>query len=153
MLASLLAQAAEIPDFVRPTIDWHALAPEIILAITVVLTLLVDVVTKKKYVAAIIGVLGMFAAAIPLLTLAFCDSLDFCPIRGIQHWDHDFLQRLPYFDFFSLAQRKDERRNGLGLSHLMLQFLVDAGFIGIREIGQVYALVSFQPGPPHKIPV
>ena len=61
-----------------PTIDWHALAPEIILAITVVLTLLVDVVTKKKYVAAIIGVLGMFAAAIPLLTLAFCDSLDFC---------------------------------------------------------------------------
>lgn len=60
------------------TLDYHALAPELILAITVMLTLVVDIVTRKKYLAAIVGVLGLFAAAVPLLTLTFCDSLDFC---------------------------------------------------------------------------
>ncbi len=60
------------------TIDWHALAPEIILAVTVVVTLLVDSFSRQKYLVAIIGVLGMFAAMIPVLTLSFCGSLDFC---------------------------------------------------------------------------
>jgi len=66
------------------TIDWHALAPEIILAITVVVTLLVDSFTRQKYLVAIIGVLGMFAAMVPILTLAFCGSLDFCTDTGVR---------------------------------------------------------------------
>ena len=34
--------------------------------------------------ATIIGVLGLFAAAIPILTLTFCDSLDFCSDTGVR---------------------------------------------------------------------
>ena len=60
------------------TLDYHALAPELILAVTVVVTLSVDVFSRRKEFVAIIGIIGMFAAAIPILTLTFCDSLDFC---------------------------------------------------------------------------
>ena len=60
------------------TLDFHALAPELILAITVMATLAVDVFTRRKEYVAIVGILGLFAAAIPVLTLTFCDSLDFC---------------------------------------------------------------------------
>ena len=66
------------------TIDWHALAPELILAVTVVVTLLVDTLTNRKYLVAIIGVLGMFAAMVPILTLAFCGSLDLCTDTGVR---------------------------------------------------------------------
>ena len=65
------------------SIDYHALLPEIILAVTVLVTLGVDLVTKKKAYAAIAAVVGLFAASIPLLTLAFCDSLDFCTSNGL----------------------------------------------------------------------
>ncbi|MFC2153367.1 NADH-quinone oxidoreductase subunit N, partial [Actinomycetota bacterium] len=64
------------------TIDWHALAPEVILAVTVVVTLLVDSFTRRKYLVAIIAVLGLFAAMVPVLSLAFCGSLDFCTDTG-----------------------------------------------------------------------
>jgi NADH-quinone oxidoreductase subunit N len=64
------------------TIDWHALAPEVILAVTVVVTLLVDSFTRRKYLVAIIAVLGLFAAMVPILSLAFCGSLDFCTDTG-----------------------------------------------------------------------
>ena len=60
------------------SIDYHALLPEIILAVTVLVTLGIDLVTKKKAYAAIAAIIGMFAATIPMLTLAFCDSLEFC---------------------------------------------------------------------------
>ncbi len=60
------------------SIDYHALLPEIILAVTVLVTLGIDLVTKKKAYAAIAAIVGLFAATIPVLTLAFCDSLEFC---------------------------------------------------------------------------
>lgn len=65
-----------------PVLDYHALLPETILAITVVLTLVVDLTTKKKYLVAVTAMVGMFAAIIPVLTLAFCGSLDFCTSTG-----------------------------------------------------------------------
>jgi NADH-quinone oxidoreductase subunit N len=64
------------------SIDYHALLPEIILAVTVLVTLGIDLVTKKKAYAAIAAVVGLFAATIPVLTLAFCDSLEFCTATG-----------------------------------------------------------------------
>ena len=39
MLATFLAQAG---DWVSPTIDWHAIAPELVLAIGINLILLLD---------------------------------------------------------------------------------------------------------------
>ena len=65
-----------------PDIDYHALLPEIILATTVLVTLVVDITTRKKYLVAVTAMVGMFAAFIPVLTLAFCGSLDFCTVTG-----------------------------------------------------------------------
>lgn len=63
-------------------IDYHALLPEIILAVTVVATLAVDLFTSRKSVAAIVAMIGLFAALVPVLTLAFCESLEFCASTG-----------------------------------------------------------------------
>ncbi len=62
--------------------DYHALLPELILAGTVLAVLVVDLVTKNKYLAAIVGMVGLFAALVPLITLALCDDLSFCTEAG-----------------------------------------------------------------------
>ncbi len=59
-------------------IDFHALLPEMILAVTVLLTLVVDLTTKKKYLVALTAMVGLFASFVPVVTLAFCDVLEFC---------------------------------------------------------------------------
>ncbi len=64
------------------SLDYHALAPELILAVTVIATLVVDIVTRRKYLVAILAILGLFAAFVPVLTLGFCGSLDFCSDAG-----------------------------------------------------------------------
>jgi NADH-quinone oxidoreductase subunit N len=69
MLASLLAQAG---DWVSPTIDWHAVAPEIVLVIGINLILLLDLQlaeTKKWMIATITGFV-LLAAFVPVVTLA-----------------------------------------------------------------------------------
>ncbi|HRW38413.1 MAG: NADH-quinone oxidoreductase subunit N [Acidimicrobiales bacterium] len=73
MIATVLAA---FPDFVRPEIDWHAIAPELILVATIVLALLVDVFTSEhsKWTASSIAGLGLLAATVPLLTLATRDD-------------------------------------------------------------------------------
>ncbi|MEN8041565.1 MAG: NADH-quinone oxidoreductase subunit N, partial [Actinomycetota bacterium] len=65
-------------------IDYHAILPEIILAATVLMALVVDLVTKKKYLVAVTSMVGLFAALIPVLTLAFCGSLEFCASSGAE---------------------------------------------------------------------
>ena len=58
--------------FERPAIDWHAIAPEIILLSVGGLITLLDIVFLERirpYTAALSG-LGLLATAIPLLTLA-----------------------------------------------------------------------------------
>jgi len=64
------------------SLDYHALLPELILAITVLVTLVVDITTRKKYLVAIIAIIGLFLAFVPVLTLAFCGSLDMCTDTG-----------------------------------------------------------------------
>jgi NADH-quinone oxidoreductase subunit N len=50
-------------------LDYHAIAPEIILAITIIGVLVVDLLPVPKYYTGAVGLLGLFASAIPLLTL------------------------------------------------------------------------------------
>ena len=60
-----------IVAFERPAIDWHAVAPEIVLLSVGVLITLLDILFLEKarpYMAALSG-LGILATAIPLLTL------------------------------------------------------------------------------------
>ncbi len=64
------------------SIDYHALLPAIILAVTVIATIGVDLITRRKSWTAITAMVGMFAALVPVLTLAFCDSLEFCTSSG-----------------------------------------------------------------------
>ncbi|MGH9167307.1 MAG: NADH-quinone oxidoreductase subunit N, partial [Acidimicrobiia bacterium] len=54
-----------------PVFDYHALAPELILAATVLGALGLDLVLpeERKFLVASIGVLGLTLAAVPLLTL------------------------------------------------------------------------------------
>ena len=69
MISTLLAQAS---DFTAPTIDWHALAPEIIIVIGINLVLGIDLMIEesKKWAIATVAGLVMLAALIPVVTLA-----------------------------------------------------------------------------------
>ncbi len=69
MIASFLAQAAE---WTAPTLDWHALAPELILVIGINLILAIDLFldeSKKWAIATLTGFLFL-GALIPVVTLA-----------------------------------------------------------------------------------
>ena len=64
-------------EFVSPTIDWHALAPELVLVGTLVVVLLADLFLpegRKGLLPSLAG-LGLLGATIPVLTLAV-DSAD-----------------------------------------------------------------------------
>jgi NADH-quinone oxidoreductase subunit N len=68
VLTSLLAQA----EFVRPEIDWHALAPEVVLVGVICAVLVVDLFLpeERKAVLPSLAGLGLLGATIPVLTLA-----------------------------------------------------------------------------------
>jgi NADH:ubiquinone oxidoreductase subunit 2 (subunit N) len=69
MLATFLAQAG---DWVSPTIDWHAIAPELVLAIGINIILALDLQlaeTKKWMISTITGFV-LLAAFVPVVTLA-----------------------------------------------------------------------------------
>jgi NADH-quinone oxidoreductase subunit N len=62
--------------FNQPTLDYHALAPEIILAGVVVLVLLVDLFVDetRKWALSTISGMGVLVAFIPIVTLALSDD-------------------------------------------------------------------------------
>src|SRR3954453_18206654 len=72
-LPSLLAS-----DFVRPRVDYHALAPELILAAGICLVLMVDLFVSegRKWITATIAGLVLLVAALPLVTLATSGNVD-----------------------------------------------------------------------------
>ena len=69
----MLVAAAE---WVKPVIDWHALAPEIVLVAVACLLLIVDVwlLEKSKPLVSALTGLGFLAALLPVLTLAVSDN-------------------------------------------------------------------------------
>jgi NADH-quinone oxidoreductase subunit N len=75
VLASLFAQASEAAqalEFDRPSIDWHAIAPEIVLLGVVVVLVIIDVVYTERgraFSGAVAGV-GLLAVMVPIITLA-----------------------------------------------------------------------------------
>ena len=62
-------------EFTPPDLDYHALAPEIILALTFVMVLLVDLVGErtKPLLGTLTGI-GLLASVVPVLTLAVHDN-------------------------------------------------------------------------------
>jgi NADH-quinone oxidoreductase subunit N len=74
-LAGLLAQAPQ-PPFDSPTIDWHGLAPLVVLTGALALLILLDVVDSDRAKGVMPALAGMacLAAMIPVLTLAISDA-------------------------------------------------------------------------------
>jgi NADH-quinone oxidoreductase subunit N len=68
MLASLLAQSS---DWLAPTIDWHAIAPELVLVVGINIVLLIDlnIAETKKWMLATLTGFVMLGALIPVITL------------------------------------------------------------------------------------
>ena len=60
--------------------DYHALLPELILGATLLVVLGVDLVVapQRRWLAGAAGIVGLLAAAVPLLTLANCERLSSC---------------------------------------------------------------------------
>lgn len=71
-LSSVPALFAQTDGFVRPAVDWHAFAPDLVVAGTLVVVLLADLFLpedRKGLLPSLAG-LGLIAAVIPVLTLA-----------------------------------------------------------------------------------
>jgi len=73
MLSSLLAAAS---DFTSPKVDYHALAPEIILAVGICVVLLVDlfVAEHRRWITGTVAGFFLLGAVLPLVTLAVTGS-------------------------------------------------------------------------------
>lgn len=73
LFSSLLAQSA---DWVAPDIDWHALAPELVLIVGINLVLFIDLnlSDSKKWTMATLTGFVMLAAFVPVVTLAVDDG-------------------------------------------------------------------------------
>ena len=68
----MLALLAQVGDWQAPTIDWHAIAPELVLVVGINLVLLIDLwidETKKWLMASLTGFV-LLAAVVPVVTLA-----------------------------------------------------------------------------------
>src|SRR5690349_7663689 len=63
---------AQLAPFQSPTVDYHALAPEIIRAGAIVVLLVADLFLpeRQKWATSTIAGLGLLAALVPILTLA-----------------------------------------------------------------------------------
>ena len=68
MIAALLAVA----EFTAPTVDYHALAPEIILAVGICLVLIIDlfVEERQRWITSTVSGFVLLAAFIPVVTLS-----------------------------------------------------------------------------------
>ena len=65
----LLAAAARIP---APTFDWHALAPDLIIVVTLVVVLIADLLLpdRESWRTSSITAIGLLVALVPIVTLA-----------------------------------------------------------------------------------
>ena len=72
MIAALAGLLAQAPVWEAPTIDWHAIAPELILVVGINIVLFVDlnIAESKKWTMATMAGFVMLAAFVPVVTLA-----------------------------------------------------------------------------------
>jgi NADH-quinone oxidoreductase subunit N len=79
VITALLAQAS---DWVRPDVDWHALAPELVLIVGINLVLLIDLWLEdtKKWMMGVLTGFVMLGAFIPVVTLAVVGD---SPVRSM----------------------------------------------------------------------
>ena len=101
------------------SLDFHALAPELLLAATVLGVLIVDLAPVRKEWTAVVGLVGLFAAFVSLLTLGFCDSLPFCEETSVR----SMFAGSYVVDTFALVLK------GLFLGSAFVAVLISAGYL------------------------
>ncbi len=72
LLASVVGALAQVGEFDKPTIDWHAFAPEVVLVGGAVLLIALDAVMldkARRFTSALAGIV-LLAPIIPIVTLA-----------------------------------------------------------------------------------
>ncbi len=114
-------------------LDYHALLPELLLAATVLAVLVVDLLPVRKAWVAVVGLIGLFAAFVPLLTLGLCDSLSFCEETGVRTmFDGSYT-----VDTFSLVLK------GLFLGAAFVVLLISVGYLESGRFweGEYYFLI------------
>lgn len=100
-------------------LDYHALLPELLLAATVIAVLVVDLLPVRKQWVAVVGMVGLFASFVPLLTLGLCDSLSFCEETAVRSmFDGSYV-----VDTFSLVLK------GLFLGAAFVAVLISVGYL------------------------
>jgi len=114
-------------------LDYHALLPELLLAATVMAVLVVDLLPVRKQWTAVVGLVGLFAAFVPVLTLGLCDSLSFCEETTVRTmFDGSYV-----VDNFSLVLK------GLFLAAAFIVVLISVGFLESGRFweGEYYFLI------------
>ena len=68
----MIVASSPRPDFTAPTVDYHALAPEIILAVGICVVLLVDlfVEERQRWITSTLAGFVLLGAFVPVVTLA-----------------------------------------------------------------------------------
>ena len=92
-MTPVLSAVGQASEFVRPSIDWHALAPEIVLVVTLVVLLFVDLLTdeRSRWATSSVAGIGLLAALVPVITLAV-DGADRFMFGGAYTVDATFTQ-------------------------------------------------------------
>jgi NADH-quinone oxidoreductase subunit N len=115
--------------------DYHALAPELILGVTLIAVIGADLLLpdRLKYLTGVTALVGMVAAAFPLLTLAFCGDLTGCTDTGIR----TMFGGSYIVDDFALVLK------GLFLVSGVISVLLSVGYIESDEYyqGEFYFLI------------
>ena len=66
----------------NPHVDFHAIAPELVLTGTIVVVLLADLILRERQLVARLATLGTLASLIPVITLAV-DGANRSMFRGV----------------------------------------------------------------------
>jgi len=75
-LSGVLTAVADVGEWTAPAIDWHALAPELVLVVGINLVLFIDLSLDegRKWAMASLSGVVLLAAFIPIVTLAVSDA-------------------------------------------------------------------------------
>lgn len=115
--------------------DYHALAPELILGVTLLGVIAVDLVLPErlKYLAGVTALVGLVAAAFPLLSLSMCGDIAGCTDTGVR----SLFGGSYVVDDFALVMK------GLFLISGVVTLLLSVGYIESDDYyqGEFYFLV------------
>ena len=128
----MLGLLAATQTFKAPYLDYHALAPEIVLTATLMVAIVVDLVTDetRKYLVTLVTTLGLLASIVPIFTLAG---------HGISHTPRVMFDGAYVVDTFALVLKALLLFSGFVVMLLSVQYIEEGDFY---EGEYAYLLIS-----------